>query len=117
MREHRNEMIAVAEGGPVSLIEDRVSGLLCQADAGALARAILDLAASPLLREQLSRGALRAVRQDMGVGSDAFVLRGAAGAEQHEASVLYITLYLERRRSVDLADAAPLAHGAVDVDG
>jgi glycosyltransferase involved in cell wall biosynthesis/predicted metal-dependent phosphoesterase TrpH len=55
-------VIAVAEGGPVSLIEDRLSGLLCDADAEALGRAILDLAASPLLREHLSRGALRAVR-------------------------------------------------------
>jgi hypothetical protein len=55
-------VIAVAEGGPVSLIEDRVSGLLCDADAQDLGGAILDLAASPLLREHLSRGALRAVR-------------------------------------------------------
>jgi glycosyltransferase involved in cell wall biosynthesis len=55
-------VIAVAEGGPVSLIEDLVSGLLCDADAQALGHAILDLAASPLLREHLSRGALRAVR-------------------------------------------------------
>jgi glycosyltransferase involved in cell wall biosynthesis/predicted metal-dependent phosphoesterase TrpH len=55
-------VIAVAEGGPVSLIEDRVSGLLCDADAQALGHAILDLAASPLLREHLSRGALCAVR-------------------------------------------------------
>jgi glycosyltransferase involved in cell wall biosynthesis len=55
-------VIAVAEGGPVSLVEDRVTGLLCDADAQALGRAILELAASPLLREHLSRGALRAVR-------------------------------------------------------
>ncbi len=55
-------VIAVAEGGPVSLIEHRASGLLCEADAGALADAMLSLARSPLLRESLSRGGLRAVQ-------------------------------------------------------
>ncbi len=55
-------VIALAKGGPVSLIEDRVSGLLCEADANALANALLELAGSPLLRAHLARGALRAVR-------------------------------------------------------
>ncbi len=55
-------VIAVAQGGPVSLIEHRRSGLLCEADAGQLAAAVLELAGSPLLREHLSLGALRAVR-------------------------------------------------------
>src|SRR5271166_1065607 len=55
-------VIAVAEGGPTSLIEHRHSGLLCDADAGQLADALLELAGSPLLREHLSRGGLRAVR-------------------------------------------------------
>ncbi len=55
-------VIAVAQGGPVSLIEHRRSGLLCEADAGQLAAALLELAGSPLLREHLSLGALRAVR-------------------------------------------------------
>jgi glycosyltransferase involved in cell wall biosynthesis/predicted metal-dependent phosphoesterase TrpH len=55
-------VIAVAEGGPLSLIEDRVSGLLCDADPGQLATAILELAASPLLRAHLSQGALRSAR-------------------------------------------------------
>ncbi|HYM54303.1 MAG TPA: glycosyltransferase [Solirubrobacteraceae bacterium] len=54
-------VIAVAEGGPLSLIEDRVSGLLREADARQLADAVLELAGSPLLREHLSRGGLRAV--------------------------------------------------------
>jgi glycosyltransferase involved in cell wall biosynthesis/predicted metal-dependent phosphoesterase TrpH len=54
---------AVAEGGPLSLIEDRVTGLLCEASAPALADAVLELAASPLLRESLSRAALAGVRE------------------------------------------------------
>jgi glycosyltransferase involved in cell wall biosynthesis/predicted metal-dependent phosphoesterase TrpH len=56
-------VIAVAQGGPASLIETRVSGLLCQANAAQLASAVLELAGSPMLREHLSRGALRSVRQ------------------------------------------------------
>jgi glycosyltransferase involved in cell wall biosynthesis len=56
-------VIAVAEGGPLSLIEHRTSGLLCQADAARLAAALLELADSALLREHLTRGALRAVAQ------------------------------------------------------
>ncbi len=54
--------IALARGGPLSLIEDRVSGLLCEPDAGCLADAVLELAGSPLLREHLARGGLRAAR-------------------------------------------------------
>ncbi len=55
-------VIAVAEGGPLSLIEHRVSGLLCPAEADRLAEAMLELAGSPLLREHLAQGALRAAR-------------------------------------------------------
>ena len=56
-------VVAVAEGGPVSLIEDRVSGLLRAADAELVADAVLELAGSPLLREHLALGALRSARQ------------------------------------------------------
>jgi glycosyltransferase involved in cell wall biosynthesis/predicted metal-dependent phosphoesterase TrpH len=56
-------VVAVAEGGPLSLIEDRVTGLLCEASAPALAEAVLELAASPPLRESLSRAALAGVRE------------------------------------------------------
>jgi len=55
-------VIALATGGPLSLIEHRASGLLCEADAGQLADAVLELAAAPLLRARLAGGGLRAVR-------------------------------------------------------
>ena len=54
-------VVAVAEGGPLSLIEDRVSGLLCAPDAGALAEAVLELADSALLRERLAQAGLSSV--------------------------------------------------------
>jgi glycosyltransferase involved in cell wall biosynthesis/predicted metal-dependent phosphoesterase TrpH len=56
-------VIAVAEGGPLSLVRHRESGLLCEADAAQLAAALLELAEAPLLREHLSRGGLAATRQ------------------------------------------------------
>jgi glycosyltransferase involved in cell wall biosynthesis/predicted metal-dependent phosphoesterase TrpH len=56
-------VVAVAEGGPLSLIEDRVSGLLCPATPEALAGALLELADSPLLRERLARAGVAAVAE------------------------------------------------------
>jgi glycosyltransferase involved in cell wall biosynthesis len=55
-------VVAVAEGGPLSLIAHRQSGLLCSADAGELADGVLELARSPLLRERLARAGLAASR-------------------------------------------------------
>jgi glycosyltransferase involved in cell wall biosynthesis/predicted metal-dependent phosphoesterase TrpH len=55
--------VAVARGGPLSLIEDRVSGLLCEPDAGRLADAVVELSGSPLLRERLAGAGLRAARE------------------------------------------------------
>jgi glycosyltransferase involved in cell wall biosynthesis/predicted metal-dependent phosphoesterase TrpH len=55
-------VIAVAQGGPVSLIEHRVSGLLCEPDPEALADAVVELTGSPLLRERLATAGLAAVR-------------------------------------------------------
>jgi glycosyltransferase involved in cell wall biosynthesis/predicted metal-dependent phosphoesterase TrpH len=54
--------IALARGGPRSLIEDRVSGLLCEPHAREIADALLELAGSPLLREHLAVGGLRSAR-------------------------------------------------------
>jgi len=53
-------VVAVAEGGPASLIENRHTGLLCGPDADHLAGAVLQLAASPLLRRHLGACAARA---------------------------------------------------------
>ena len=51
-------VVAVAEGGPLSLIDDGVNGLLCEPVAERLADTVLELAGSPLLREHLARGGL-----------------------------------------------------------
>jgi glycosyltransferase involved in cell wall biosynthesis/predicted metal-dependent phosphoesterase TrpH len=53
-------VVAVAAGGPASLIENRHTGLLCQPDADHLAGAVLQLASSPLLRQHLGASAARA---------------------------------------------------------
>ena len=55
-------VLAVAEGGPVSLIEDGETGLLAAADAGTLAGELLRLTSEELLRERIRRNALAAVR-------------------------------------------------------
>lgn len=50
-------VVAVAQGGPCSLIEHRVSGLLCPPRAELLADALIELADSPLLRLHLGKAA------------------------------------------------------------
>jgi glycosyltransferase involved in cell wall biosynthesis/predicted metal-dependent phosphoesterase TrpH len=55
-------VVAVAEGGPRTLIEDGRTGLLRPADAGALADALCELAAAPALRGRLAKAALEEVR-------------------------------------------------------
>ncbi|MGA9284325.1 MAG: glycosyltransferase [Solirubrobacteraceae bacterium] len=56
-------VLAVAAGGPLTLVEDRVSGLLRAADPTQLADGLLELATSPLLRERLAKAGLSAARE------------------------------------------------------
>jgi glycosyltransferase involved in cell wall biosynthesis len=56
-------VVAVAEGGPCSIVEDGVTGLLCEPEGNALADALLQLAGSPLQRERIARAANAAVRE------------------------------------------------------
>jgi glycosyltransferase involved in cell wall biosynthesis/predicted metal-dependent phosphoesterase TrpH len=56
-------VVAVAEGGPASLVENRHTGMLCQADANHIAGTLLKLADSPLLRRHLGSSAARAARE------------------------------------------------------
>jgi len=54
--------VAVAEGGPAALIENRHTGLLCGPDPDHIGGAVLQLASSPLLRSRLGEAAVRAAR-------------------------------------------------------
>ena len=71
-------VIAVAQGGPLSLIEHRVSGLLCTADAHALADAVLELCGSPLLRERLAVAGLASARGSGRLRGWARAMRGCS---------------------------------------
>jgi glycosyltransferase involved in cell wall biosynthesis/predicted metal-dependent phosphoesterase TrpH len=55
-------VVAVAEGGPATLIEHRHTGLLCRPDADQIAGTLLQLAASPQLRRELGDAAAEAAR-------------------------------------------------------
>ncbi len=87
-------VVAVAEGGPCSIVQDGVTGRLCPANVDALAEALVDLADHPLQRERLARGGLAAVRDrtwDASLGrlADGYRLalrRGAGAAGQRRAA-------------------------------
>jgi len=55
-------VVAVDEGGPRSIVQDGVSGLLRPPRAELLADAVVELAASPLRRQALARGGRAAVQ-------------------------------------------------------
>jgi glycosyltransferase involved in cell wall biosynthesis/predicted metal-dependent phosphoesterase TrpH len=54
--------VAVGEGGPAALIENRHTGILCQPDPDHLAGAVLQLASSPALRRRLGAAAIEHAR-------------------------------------------------------
>jgi glycosyltransferase involved in cell wall biosynthesis/predicted metal-dependent phosphoesterase TrpH len=56
-------VVAVAEGGPAALVENRHTGMLCRPDADHIAGTVLQLADSPLLRRHLGSCAARAARE------------------------------------------------------
>jgi glycosyltransferase involved in cell wall biosynthesis/predicted metal-dependent phosphoesterase TrpH len=56
-------VVAIAEGGPASLVENRHTGMLCRPDADHIAGTVLQLAAAPLLRRHLGASAARAARE------------------------------------------------------
>ena len=56
-------VVAVAEGGPAALVENRHTGLLCRPDADHLAGALLQLTSAPTLRRQLGDAAVSQVRE------------------------------------------------------
>jgi len=55
-------VVAVAEGGPAALVENRSNGLLCRPDPDHLGGAVLQLASSPLLRHHLGASGAHAAR-------------------------------------------------------
>jgi glycosyltransferase involved in cell wall biosynthesis/predicted metal-dependent phosphoesterase TrpH len=55
-------VVAVAEGGPAALVEDRHTGMLCPPDPDRLAGAVLQLASSPALRRRMGSAGVAAAR-------------------------------------------------------
>jgi glycosyltransferase involved in cell wall biosynthesis len=72
-------VLAVAEGGPLDLVDDGRTGLLCPPDAQAFAAALVALARAPKRRQALGRAAAAAAR---GRTWDAALAELAAGYER-----------------------------------
>ncbi len=83
-------VVAVAEGGPAALVENRHTGLLCRPDADHLAGALLQLASSPQLRRKLGEAGAAAARgrswerslEQLAAGYGRLLEPGSAGARQ-----------------------------------
>jgi glycosyltransferase involved in cell wall biosynthesis/predicted metal-dependent phosphoesterase TrpH len=83
-------VVAVAEGGPATLVENRHTGLLCRPDADHLAGSLLQLAAAPGLRRSLGEAAAQSARErswqrsmaQLGVGYRRALEAAAPGAAQ-----------------------------------
>ncbi len=84
-------VVAVAEGGPAALVENRHTGLLCRPDPDHLAGALLQLASSPLLRSHLGASGAVAARgrtwersmEQLGAGYERLLATEVAAVEQH----------------------------------
>ncbi len=76
-------VVAVAEGGPLSLIEDGRSGVLCPPDAGVLGEAVARLTGSPVLRRRFAEGGMAAVRGRTWEASMGALARGYHRALAH----------------------------------
>jgi len=83
-------IVAVAEGGPAALVENRHTGLLCRPDPDHLAGALLQLASSPALRSRLGAAAAAHARdrswerslEQLATGYHRALADAAAPAEQ-----------------------------------
>ncbi|MGA2928045.1 MAG: glycosyltransferase [Solirubrobacteraceae bacterium] len=86
-------VVAVAEGGPLSLITGGETGVLAPADAQALADALLSLVAAPLRAERIRRAALAAVKGrtwEAAFEQLASGYRSALGDREAAAAVRYV---------------------------
>ena len=90
-------VVAVGEGGPLSLIRDRRTGWLCDPEPEALAAALAQLAASPYLRRRIADAARAEVR---GRTWEAALAQLACGYERAVASAT------RRREPARIAAAA-----------
>ena len=99
-------VVAVAEGGPVSLIRDRHTGWLCPPDPESLAGALAQLASSAFLRERLARAGRAAVRDRTWEAAFAEL---ADGYEQALARTRRVGLVPARAADCRLSDPPALA--------
>ena len=73
-------VVAVAEGGPATIVRDGETGRLCPPDAGLIAAALAQLADSPAYRAKLGRQAILAARARTWRGAMDQLGAGYAGA-------------------------------------
>ena len=69
-------VVAVAEGGPASIVADGVTGRLCEPDPAMLAASLLQMADAPAWRAKLARQGLAAARARTWAGSMAELAAG-----------------------------------------
>ena len=93
-------VVAVAEGGPLSLIEHRVSGLLCDRPIPTRWQGrVLELAGSPLLRERLTVAAARlGAPAAPGSARCSDWPRGTGGCSRRRGAVTFTTPRSRARR-------------------